>query len=279
MFAPSLAKGCASGLKPVEMNPSKPGAADAFASAAVVPAGAAQAVAISPRIAEMPADERPRERLVREGPGALRVGELLAILLRTGIQGANAVAVGDALYQKFGSLESLARASHDDLRSIKGVGSDKAATLQAALELARRLARERLPEAPVLDAPDRIAALVREDAVGWNTERMIVISLNARYRLIRMDTVSEGLLDQVLIHAREVFRPAISAGAHSVVLVHNHPSGDPSPSEADIRVTRDMIRAGSMLRIEVLDHVIIGRPNALRSKDYTSLKELGHFYR
>lgn len=258
------------------MNPSNHAAAGAVASEAVPPVAT---VAMSPRIAEMPADERPRERLVREGPGALRVGELLAILLRTGIQGANAVAVGDALYQKFGSLEALARASHDDLRSIKGVGSDKAATLQAALELARRLARERLPEAPVLDAPDRIAALVREDALGWNTERMIVISLNARYRLIRMDTVSEGLLDQVLIHAREVFRPAISAGAHSVVLVHNHPSGDPSPSEADIRVTRDMLRAGAMLRIEVLDHVIIGRPNALRTKDYASLKELGHFYR
>lgn len=233
----------------------------------------------SARIAEMPADERPRERLVREGPEALRVGELLAILLRTGIQGANAVAVGDALYKKFGSLEALARASVDDLRGIKGVGSDKAATLQAALELARRLSREKLPEAPVLDAPDRIAAFIREDALGWNTERMLVISLNTRYRLIRMDTVSEGLLDQVLVHAREVFRPAIAAGAHSVVLVHNHPSGDPSPSEADVRVTRDMVRAGALLRIEVLDHVIIGRPNELRSKDYTSLKELGHMYK
>jgi len=228
-------------------------------------------------MAELPPDDRPRERLVRDGASVLRNGELLGILLRTGIQGANAVMVGDELFRRFGSLEALARASLDDLRRVKGIGADKAATLHAALELARRLSRERRPDSPQLDSAPRVAEMLLDEAVSWGTERMIVLLLNTRYRLIRMETISEGLLDQVLVHAREVFRPAIAAGAHSIVLVHNHPSGDPTPSEADIRVTRDLIRAGWLLRIDVLDHVILGRPTDQRPAGFVSLKDLGHF--
>jgi DNA repair protein RadC len=228
-------------------------------------------------MAELPPDDRPRERLVRDGASVLRNGELLGILLRTGIQGANAVMVGDELFRRFGSLEALARASLDDLRRVKGIGADKAATLHAALELARRLSRERRPDSPQLDSAPRVAEMLLEEAVSWGTERMIVLLLNTRYRLIRMETITEGLLDQVLVHAREVFRPAIAAGAHSIVLVHNHPSGDPTPSEADIRVTRDLVRAGWLLRIDVLDHVILGRPTDQRPTGFVSLKDLGHF--
>ena len=106
----------------------------------------------------------------------------------------------------------------------------------------------------------------------------MVILLNTRRRLIRVEEVSRGLLDTVLIHAREVFRPAILANAHSIILAHNHPGGDPSPSDADIRVTRDLIRAGQLLRIELLDHIILGRRSQNRTQDFASLRELGHFY-
>lgn len=231
------------------------------------------------RMEDMPRSERPRERLVREGPEVLRTGELLGILLRTGIRGANAVSLGDELVRRFGGLHALAKASLDELRRIRGVGADKAATLQAALELARRLGRERHPESPCLDTPARVADLLREEARFWTTERMLVLLLNTRCRLLRQETISEGVLDQVLVHPREVFRPAIAASCHSIVLVHNHPSGDPMPSEADIRITRELVRAGMLLRIEVLDHVILGRPTADRPVDFVSLKELGHFAR
>jgi DNA repair protein RadC len=102
--------------------------------------------------------------------------------------------------------------------------------------------------------------------------------VNTRRRLIRIDEISQGLLDTLLVHPREVFKSAIAANAAAIVLVHNHPSGDPTPSEADIKVTRDLIRAGQLMKIEVLDHIILGRATAERSKDYTSLRELGHFY-
>ena len=179
----------------------------------------------------LPACERPRERLIRHGPDGLRTAGLLGLLLRTGIPGADAVAVGDALHCHFGSLATLNRASHAELARRPGVGPGKAALLMAAFELGRRVSREALDSAPVLDTPARIAALLADTAVGWKAERMVVLLLNTRCRLIRMETVTEGLIDQVLVHPREIFRPAIAAGAHSIVLVHNHPSGDPSPSE------------------------------------------------
>ncbi len=228
------------------------------------------------RISDLQLAERPRERLAEHGPDALRNGELLAILLRTGIRGASAVAVADTLLQRFGSLEALARAPFDDLRT-KGIGRDKAAALKAAFTLARRLAGELRRESPVLDHPEAVAVLLRDDAMAASVERLQVVLVNTRRRLIRIDLVAEGLLDQLLVHAREVFRPAISANAHALILAHNHPSGDPTPSEADIRVTRDLIRAGQLLKIEVLDHLIIGRRTESRPRDYCSLRELGYW--
>jgi DNA repair protein RadC len=225
----------------------------------------------------MQLEDRPRERLALRGAAALRNAELIAILLRTGVQGASAVAIADSLLQRFGSLESLARATVDELR-IRGVGRDKAIALKAAFTLASRMAEELRRESPVLDTPDAIAALLRDEAAGWNVERLQVVMLNTRRRLIRVETVSEGLLDQVPVHAREVYRRAIAANAHAIVLAHNHPSGDPLPSEADIRVTRDLHRAGHLLKIELLDHVILGRRTEQRPRDYVSLRELGYFH-
>lgn len=231
------------------------------------------------RIKDQLASDRPRERLAAKGPDALNHGELIAILLRTGLKGMNAVEVGNYLMRQYGnSLQALARASVDDLRKIRGIGRDKAVTLMAAFALAKRMAAEIHGESPVLDNPETIAEYLREDNRRFEVERLQALLLNTRRRLIRAVTISEGTLDTVLVSPREVFKSAIAANASAIVLFHNHPSGDPTPSEADIKVTRDLIRAGQLLKIEVLDHVILGRKTNERPKDYASLRELGYFY-
>ena len=139
------------------------------------------------------------------------------------------------------------------------------------------MARELQGATPVLDTPAGIADHLREENRSYEVEHFQAVLLNVRRKLIRVELISQGLLDSILVHPREVFRPAIAANASALVLVHNHPSGDPTPSEADIRVTRDLIRAGQLLKIEVLDHVILGRRGADNGKDYVSLKELGYF--
>jgi DNA repair protein RadC len=185
--------------------------------------------------------------------------------------------VGKQLLQKFESLQGLAKASLKDLRTVKGVGSDKAVTLVAAFALARKMAEETRRESPVLDTPEAVANLMREDIRLRQVETFQVLLLNTRRRLISVAKIADGTLDTILVHPREVFRPAIDAGAAAIVLLHNHPSGDATPSEADIRVTRDLIRAGQLLKIEVLDHLILGRATPERQKDYTSLREMGYF--
>ena len=231
------------------------------------------------RLKDQPAGERPRERLVARGPDALTLAELIAILLRTGLKGANAVQVGQSLLRKFdNSLNALALAKVDELKQVPGIGRDKAVTLVAAFALARRMEQERRDESPVLDNPATVVNFMRETNRLLNVESFQVLLLNARKKLIRAEEISNGLLDTILVHPREVFRAAIAANAAGIVLVHNHPSGDPAPSEADIKVTRDLIRAGQLLKIEVVDHVIIGHATAARAKDYSSLRELGYFY-
>jgi DNA repair protein RadC len=230
------------------------------------------------RIKDQPASERPRERLAAHGAAALSNAELIAILLRTGLKGMNAVEVGRQLLARFGSLQNLAAASVDDLRKVKGIGRDKAVTLVAAFALAHKMAGELQEESPVLDNPENVVRLLRTRNLVKPVETLQVLLLNTRRRLIRVEEIADGTLDTLLVHAREVFRSAIAANAAAIVLAHNHPSGDPTPSEADIKVTRDLIRAGQLLKIEVLDHVILGRATAQRPKDYSSLRELGYFY-
>ena len=230
------------------------------------------------RIKDQPASERPRERLLANGPAALSPAELVAIMLRTGLKGVNVVEIGKEVIGKYGSLRALAQASVDDLRTIKGIGLDKGATLVAAFALARRMADEMRSESPVLDTPEAVADLMREDARLRRVESFQILLLNTRRRLIRVAEISDGTLDTLLVHPREVFEKAISASAAAIVLLHNHPSGDPTPSESDIKVTRDLIRAGQLLKIDVLDHIIMGRATQERPKDYVSLRELGYFY-
>jgi len=231
------------------------------------------------RLKDQPVSQRPRERLAALGADALSHAELIAILLRTGLKGANVVQVGQQLLNQFGSLQALARASVTDLQKVKGIGRDKAVTLMAAFALAHQMAKELQDESPVLDNPENVVALLRAKNLVKNVETLQVLLLNTRRKLIRVEEkVIEGTIDTLLVHPREVFKAAIAANAAAVVLVHNHPSGDPTPSEADIKVTRDLIRAGQLLKIDVLDHVIIGRATPERRKDYVSLRELGYFY-
>ena len=212
------------------------------------------------------------------GADALRNAELIAILLRTGMKGVSAIHIAEQLLQKFSTLENLSRANIAEIRQIKGIGRDKAIALKSAFTLARRMAQELRGEAPLLDTPDRVADLLREDNRVYDVETFQVLLVNTRRKLISIERISKGTLDTILVHPREVFRHAIAANAAGVILVHNHPSGDPSPSDADIKVTRDLIRAGQLLRIEVLDHVILGRSTEERPKDFMSLRELGYFY-
>jgi DNA repair protein RadC len=231
------------------------------------------------RMKDQPANERPRERLVARGATALSPAELIAILLRTGLKGTNVVEVGRLLLKKHGgSLRTLATLTVDDLRKVKGIGPDKAATLVAAFELAKRMAEELQDESPLLDNPENVVRLLRVKNLVKEVETLQVLLLNTRKRLIRVEEIADGTVDTLLVHAREVFRTAIAANASAIVLAHNHPSGDPTPSEADIKVTRDLIRAGQLLKIEVVDHVILGRATPERAKDYASLRELGYFF-
>src|SRR5436190_8025322 len=230
------------------------------------------------RIKDMPDQERPRERLAERGADALKDGELIAILLRTGLKGRSALDVGGDLLKKFDTLGNLARASLEELRQVKGVGRDKAIALKAAFTLAKRMAGELRRESPTLDSPERVADLLREDNRFFDVENLQILLLNTRKKLIRIEKVSQGTLDSILVHPREVFKSAISANAAAVVLAHNHPSGDPTPSEQDVKVTRDLIRAGQLLKIDVLDHVILGKATEGRARDWVSLRELGYFY-
>jgi DNA repair protein RadC len=230
------------------------------------------------RIKDLPRQERPRERLLAHGADTLKTSELLAILLRTGSKGISAVDMGERLIQQFGTLERLARAPLAELQKVKGIGRDKAVALKSAFTLAQRLAREVHQEAPLMDSPDFVANLLREETRLYEVETFHVLLLNTRRRLIRVEKISQGGLDMVLAHPREVFKSAIMANAACVVLVHNHPSGDPTPSEADIRVTRDLIRAGQLLKIEVLDHVILGSRTETRARDYISMRDAGLFF-
>jgi DNA repair protein RadC len=148
----------------------------------------------------------------------------------------------------------------------------------AGFTLAHKMAEELQRESPVLDSPENVVALLRGQNLVRDVETLQVLLLNTRRRLIRVEEISDGTLDTLLVHARDVFRAAIAANAAALVLAHNHPSGDPTPSEADIKVTRDLIRAGQLLKIEVLDHIILGRRTAERPRDHVSLRELGYFH-
>lgn len=227
------------------------------------------------RIADLPLEDRPRERLLRHGPEALRTEELLAIILRTGAQGRSAVDLAREILRHFDNdLVRLSTADTEEFSQIKGIGSAKSAHLKAIFALAGRLAEERMRRVE-LSSPEAVAAYFRHKMLGLKQEQLYVLLLDTRNFVIRDVHVSTGLVDRSPAHAREVFRSAIQSSATKVVLVHNHPSGDHTPSNADLQATKAMVEAGKLLQIPVVDHIIMGRPSQEQSRDYTSLRESG----
>jgi DNA repair protein RadC len=225
------------------------------------------------RIHELPEQERPREKLAALGAGALSDSELIAILLRTGLPGANAVDVARQLLAKYQSLSGLARCNVKELSGIKGVGPAKAVQLAAAFGLATRLARETLTRQR-LDNPQVIYNLLGAEMRALNRESLRVILLDTKFLHVRTEEVSSGSLNESVAHPREIFRPAITHAAYALILVHNHPSGDPTPSDADLRLTRRLNEAAELLQIRFLDHVTLGSPDNGR-RPYFSFREAG----
>ena len=209
---------------------------------------------------ELPPAERPRERLLNQGASALKTAELLAILLRTGTSGRPVLDLADFLLTHFGSLEALSRAPIGELAKIKGMGQAKAIGLKAAFALAARLARSEA-EARAIEGADDVARLLGDEMRLLDHESVRVICLNTKHMVLAVEEVTRGTLNESLFHPREAFRGAVARGAHAVILVHNHPSGITKPSDADLRVTRNMKDAGVVLQIELLDHVILGAPD------------------
>ena len=210
-------------------------------------------------IQELPEGDRPREKLARLGAGALSEAELIAILLRVGMKGVNAVELARGILRKYGSLAAVARCSVAELAKVKGIGIAKAVQLAAAFGLGQRLAFETIAAQP-MDKPELIYALLGAEMRTLERESLRVILLDTKNHLIRVEEISLGSLNETTAHPREILRPAIIHAAFSFVLVHNHPSGDPAPSEADKRVTRKILDAARLLQLTFADHVIIGAP-------------------
>jgi DNA repair protein RadC len=212
-------------------------------------------------IRELPVSERPRERLQRLGAAQLATAELLAILIGSGAGGYSALALGYEMLRRCeGSLRALGGRPVAELTAIPGVGPARAAVVHAALELARRWSVEAAGPRPAVRGPSDVAAIMGPRLADLTVEELHVLILDSQHRMARDVTVTRGLLNSSPVHAREVFREAIAECAAAVVLVHNHPSGDPAPSADDLRVTADLVAGGRLVDIPVLDHVIVGRP-------------------
>jgi DNA repair protein RadC len=202
--------------------------------------------------------ERPRERLRIEGPERLSLEDLLALVLRTGRPGLPVEALAKQLVRDFGTVGGIARAGDAELSAIEGLGPAKLAALRAAFELGARHVCSPLRPGTRLDAPERVFAHFRARLRHVRQEAFFALLLDSRHRLIREIEVSRGSLNQSLVHPREVFAPALREAAAALVVVHNHPSGDPEPSREDVEVTRRLAEAGEILGVRLVDHVVIG---------------------
>jgi DNA repair protein RadC len=223
-------------------------------------------------IRDLPLSERPRERLQKLGVEALSAQEILALLLGRGIAGESVMVTAQKLLSQFGNLKGIANASVEELSQVRGIGLAKAAQIKAAFELSNRL--DSYAEAgggQIVKTPEDVASLVRGRLRGKKREHFLALLLNTRNQLIKVAEISIGSLDASLVHPREVYKEAISASAASVIFVHNHPSGDPTASEDDIKLTKRLAEVGEIVGIEVSDHIIIG------DKNYLSLKREGLF--
>lgn len=221
-------------------------------------------------IKDWPSEERPRERLQSLGPGALRTAELLSILLSSGSAGSTALELAERLYDRFGrSLRRLGAAPIPQLMQTSGIGEARSATVLAALELGRRGAEEVRNDDERIGSPRDVYRRFELRLRDLRQEEFHVLLLNTQNAAVREVMVTRGILDASVVHPREVFAPALAEAAAAIILVHNHPSGDPTPSPADREVTRQLVQAGDVLGIPVRDHVVVGNGR------YTSFFDLG----
>jgi DNA repair protein RadC len=220
-------------------------------------------------IHDFPLGERPRERMQYYGPAALSNAELLAILLRVGLPGENVVALSTRLLVQFGGLAGLAKASFSDLTSIKGVNTAKAAQLKAAIELGRRLLMSSPDARPQITSPLDAANILMLEMGSLEQEHLRTLLLDTKNRVLGSPTIYVGNVNSSIVRVSEVFREAIRENATALIVAHNHPSGDPTPSPEDVSVTRSIVEAGALLGIDVLDHIVIGHQR------FVSLKERG----
>ncbi len=220
-------------------------------------------------VRDLPRQERPRERLQKFGSEALSAQELLALVIGRGIPGKSVMSIAQELLARFGNIKAISQATIEELSQIKGIGLAKAAQIKASFELGKR--EELEPELKNFDIkdPEAVVRAIRASIRDKAKEHFKLILLNPRNKIIGISTISIGTLNASLVHPREVFKDAIVHSAASVVLAHNHPSGDPEPSEDDIKMTKKLVESGEILGIEVLDHIIIGKNN------FCSFKERG----
>lgn len=220
-------------------------------------------------VKELPAEDRPREKLQMLGPAMLSTAELLAIIIRTGTKTETAVGLAHRLLNHFGGLTALQVCTMEELSTVKGIGFAKAAEIKAALEIANRLAVSRSEQRPVIRNPEDVAGLLMTEMRWLQKEYFRVLLLNTKNHVLAIPTISIGSLNASIVHPREIFKEAIRHSAAAAILVHNHPSGDPSPSGEDIAITKRLKEVGLLMDIAVLDHIIIGDGR------YVSLKEQG----
>ena len=228
------------------------------------------------RLCDLAVGERPQERLERFGAAALSDTELLAMLLRSGSRGMNVLSIASRIVKEAGSLAGLVAWSEADFRRLKGIGRIKALQLVAMMEVARRVLGQQQGEAPLLSRPELVCSYFQPIVTGLSVEKLWVLCLNRKNRLIKCVEVTSGTATGSLVHPREVFRSAIREAATTVICVHNHPSGDPAPSSADIQVTRRLREAAVAVDIELADHLILGNKSAdPAGRGYYSFREAG----
>lgn len=225
------------------------------------------------RIQDLPTGERPREKLSRLGPGSLDNAELMALFISTGTKGRSAITIGRDLLKKYGSMGALGGLPVTELAKEKGLGIAKASKLAAAFELGARVAREQINE-ETLDAPEVIYRFFAPQIAHLPHEQVMVTVLDTRLRHLGTTVISMGTVNESSAHPREILRPVITRAGYSFIVIHNHPSGDPTPSRADEAITRRIAEAAKLMGIEFHDHVIIGRPSPGRTP-YFSFRESG----
>ncbi|HLR71680.1 MAG TPA: DNA repair protein RadC [Pseudogracilibacillus sp.] len=219
---------------------------------------------------DVPKEERPRERLLKYGESHLSNQEILAILIGSGTKKESVMDLSNRVLMHFEGLKLLSDATIEELTAIKGIGEAKGISILAALELGRRLQQYKPEKTYIIRSPEDGADYVMEEMRNLNQEHLVVLFLNTKNQIIHRETIFIGSLNASIVHPREIYREAVKRSAASIICAHNHPSGDPTPSQEDIHVTRRLVEAGKIMGIELLDHLVIG------DHSFTSLKEKGY---